>query len=104
MKPLLEKLGIQEVNPGACTGPDSWIEDPNGKELVSYNPTTGEPLATVIKATDETSQQVIAEANNAFQTCTTWGMRCARSKNLWVNWSPWRWGKSALKVLVKCRR
>ena len=68
MKPLLEKLGIQEINPGACTGPDSWIEDPNGKELVSYNPTTGEPLATVIQATAETSQQVIAEANNAFQT------------------------------------
>ena len=68
MKPLLEKLGIHEVNPGACTGPDSWIEDPNGKELVSYNPTTGEPLATVIQATAETSQQVIAEANNAFQT------------------------------------
>ena len=68
MKPLLEKLGIQEVNPGACTGPDSWIEDPNGKELVSYNPTTGELLATVIQATAETSQQVIAEANNAFQT------------------------------------
>ena len=67
MKPLLKKLGIQEVNPGACTGPDSWIEDPNGKELVSYNPTTGEPLATVIQATAETSQQVIAEANNAFQ-------------------------------------
>ena len=68
MKALLEKLGIQEINPGACTGPDSWIEDPNGKKLVSYNPTTGEPLATVIQATASTSQQVIAEANNAFQT------------------------------------
>jgi aldehyde dehydrogenase (NAD+) len=68
MKALLEKLGIQDVNPGACTGPDSWIEDPNGKPLVSYNPTTGEPLATVTQATGETSQKVIAEANNAFQT------------------------------------
>ena len=68
MKALLEKLGIQDVNPGACTGPDSWIEDPDGKPLVSYNPTTGEPLAAVTQATGETSQKVIAEANNAFQT------------------------------------
>ncbi len=47
MKSLLEKLHIQETNPGACTGPDAWIADPNGKELVSYNPTSGDPLATV---------------------------------------------------------
>lgn len=68
MKALLEKLGIQDVNPGACTGPNSWIEEPDGKPLVSYNPTTGEPLAIVTQATGETCQQVIAEANNAFQT------------------------------------
>ena len=68
MKALLEKLGIQDVNPGACTGPDSWIEDPDGKPLVSFNPTTGEPLAIVTQAPGETCQQVIAEANNAFLT------------------------------------
>ncbi len=68
MKALLEKLGIQEVNPGACTGPGAWIEDPDGKPLISYNPTTGEPLATVIQATSDTSQQVISRAQSAFQT------------------------------------
>jgi hypothetical protein len=41
MKSLLEKLNIQPVNAGACTGPDGWLMDSNGKELVSYNPATG---------------------------------------------------------------
>jgi len=68
MNAILDKLGIQAVNPGACTGPDSWIEDPGGKELISYNPTTGEPLAKVIQATAATSEQVIARAQNAFQS------------------------------------
>jgi aldehyde dehydrogenase (NAD+) len=68
MNSLLKKLGIQEVNPGACMGPDAWIEDPKGKALISYNPTTGEPLASVIQATSTTSQQVIASAHDAFNT------------------------------------
>jgi aldehyde dehydrogenase (NAD+) len=66
MKSLLEKLNIQPINPGACTGPDGWLMDPNGKELVSYNPTTGEVLATVIQATPETYEKVAAAAQEAF--------------------------------------
>ena len=46
MKSVLEKLGIQPVNAGACIGPDGWLKDPKGKELVSYNPTTGEAIAS----------------------------------------------------------
>jgi len=68
MKAILDKLGIQSVNPGACTGPDSWIEDPDGKELISYNPTTGEPLAKVIQATSATADKVITGAQSAFET------------------------------------
>jgi hypothetical protein len=54
MKSLLEKLKVQEVNLGACIGPDGWLMDSKGKELVSYNPTTGEALAKIIQATPET--------------------------------------------------
>jgi aldehyde dehydrogenase (NAD+) len=68
MKTIFDKLGIQEVNPGACTGPDSWIEDPKGQVLVSYNPTTGAPLAEVIQATKETTEIVIASAQSAFNS------------------------------------
>ena len=62
MKALLKKLNINQVNPGACTGPDGWIEDPNGKKLVSYNPTTDQPIATVIQATEATYQTVVSQA------------------------------------------
>ena len=68
MKALLEKLSIQEVNPGGCTGPDGWIEDPAGKPLISYNPTNGEPLAKVIQATPATYQKVIDTAQRGFLT------------------------------------
>jgi aldehyde dehydrogenase (NAD+) len=68
MKALFEKLNIQEVNPGACSGPEDWIEDPNGKPLISYNPTTGEPLAKVIQATPSTYEKVIRFAQSAFMT------------------------------------
>ena len=71
MKALLEKLSIREVNPGACTGPDRWIQDPDGKALVSYNPTSGEPLATVIQASAATTRQVITRAEESFRTWRT---------------------------------
>jgi aldehyde dehydrogenase (NAD+) len=65
-KAILEKLKIEEVNAGACTGPDGWISDPKGKELVSYNPTTGEALASVVQATSETYEKVVGKAHERF--------------------------------------
>lgn len=67
MKALLEKLGIEEVNLGACSGPDSWYEDPDGEELVSYNPTTGEPIAKVIQASSTAYDRVVEDAAAAFE-------------------------------------
>jgi aldehyde dehydrogenase (NAD+) len=66
MKSLLEKLNIQPVNSGACTGPDGWIMDSKGNELVSYNPATGEALAKVIQATPETYEKVALAAQESF--------------------------------------
>jgi aldehyde dehydrogenase (NAD+) len=66
MKSLLEKLNIQPVNAGACTGLDGWLMDPKGKELVSYSPTTGEALAKIIQATPETYEKVASTAQAAF--------------------------------------
>lgn len=67
MKSILEKLNIKEINPGACSGPGGWIEDSQGKPLVSYNPTTGQPIATVIQASAATYEQVVASATQAFR-------------------------------------
>ena len=66
MKALLEKLSILEVNVGTCFGPDGWIEDPKGQKLVSYNPSTGEAIASVIQATPETYEKVVSAAHEAF--------------------------------------
>ncbi len=66
MKSLLRKLNLEDVNAGACTGPDRWIRDPKGKELISYNPTSGEPLASIIQATPATYETVLTHAHEAF--------------------------------------
>ncbi len=71
MKALLDKLHLKDINPGACTGPDGWIKDPKGEKLVSYNPTTGEPIASVIQAAEETYNRVVDEAAAAFKTWRT---------------------------------
>jgi aldehyde dehydrogenase (NAD+) len=66
MKALLDKLGIKEVNAGACYGPNGWIEDPDGQKLVSHNPTTGEAIATIVQATPKSYQKVASMAQEAF--------------------------------------
>jgi aldehyde dehydrogenase (NAD+) len=66
MKSVLEKLNIQPVNAGACTGPDGWLMDSKGKELISYNPATGEALAKIVQATPETYEKVAATAQESF--------------------------------------
>jgi len=68
MKAVLAKLNLQDVNPGACYGPDGWLSDPNGQELVSYNPTTGERIASVIQATSAAYEHVMTRASAAFKT------------------------------------
>jgi aldehyde dehydrogenase (NAD+) len=68
MKSLLDRLGIEAENPGACTGADGWITDPEGEALVSYNPATGEPIAAVIQATKPTYDRVVDESVAAFET------------------------------------
>jgi aldehyde dehydrogenase (NAD+) len=81
MQALLEKLHLQEVNAGACSGPDGWILDPKGERLVSYNPTTGEPIAAVIQAGAHSYYNVVEQAQQAFQT---WRMTPAPKRGLLV--------------------
>ncbi len=64
---LLERLNIQAVNPGVCTGPDGWL-DSGAPPLISFNPTTAEPLAGVIPATPQTVEQAVAAARANFET------------------------------------
>ncbi len=65
---LLAKLKLEDVNQGASAGADRWISAPGAQELVSYNPTTGEPIARVLQASAESYDQVVGEAVGAFES------------------------------------
>ena len=64
---LLEKLHIDEVNPGACTGPGDWPE-PGGEELTSYDPTTGLPLARVRMCNATAYERIMEAATDSFSS------------------------------------
>ncbi len=81
MKALLSKLGLKEINLGACSGMDLWFPDRDGQALTSYNPTTGEAIAKVVQATEKNYAQVLAEAEQAFKT---WRMVPAPKRGLVV--------------------
>jgi len=65
---LLDRLRIKDVNPGACFGPGAWITDPQGKATTSFNPTSGEPIATIVQAGTDAYERVMQEAVAAFRT------------------------------------
>ncbi len=64
---FLKNLGINDVNYGATTGrSDGWIKT-TGKELTSYSPIDGKPIAKVIQATEEEYELIMKEAMTAFE-------------------------------------
>ena len=67
MNALLDKLKLQELNAGACTGVDGWIQS-DGPILTSYNPTTGEAIAGIRQATPEVYNQVVDYAQSTFES------------------------------------
>jgi aldehyde dehydrogenase (NAD+) len=74
MKSILEKLGVKDINIGGCAGTDLWFKDNAAEEIVSYNPTTGEPIARVQQATAGTYEKVMQKASEAFES---WRMKPA---------------------------
>jgi aldehyde dehydrogenase (NAD+) len=67
MYDFLKELGIKDVNHGATLGnSDGWLKT-RGKELVSYSPIDGNPIAKVIQATAGDYETVIREAQKAFE-------------------------------------
>jgi aldehyde dehydrogenase (NAD+) len=85
MNALLDKLQLKDVNDGVCTGPrghpDGWLEVPQGRRLDSYNPTTGESIASVILGSSEQYNKVVTQAQAAFQS---WRMTPAPKRGLVV--------------------
>jgi aldehyde dehydrogenase (NAD+) len=65
MQDILQKLGIQPVNPGACTG--TWITNDNNDKLDSFSPIDGSLLASVNQASAEDYEAVVKVAQDAFK-------------------------------------
>ncbi len=66
---VLNRLGIQNTNPGATTG-QIWL-DTKGDVTSSVSPIDGETIATVMNSTADDYEKVIRTAEKAF---TTWKM------------------------------
>jgi aldehyde dehydrogenase (NAD+) len=66
MKALLEKLNLGDQNPGGSSGPDHWMFDPAGKDLPSYDPATGERIASVQQITGATYDGLVKRSEQAF--------------------------------------
>ena len=66
MNDILNALGIDAINLGACAGADGWSG--GGERLVSINPATDAPIAAVAQASPHDYERVIATAQDAFQT------------------------------------
>ena len=61
---LLTELDLDEHNLGACTG--TWITPDAGRELVSINPSNGEPIAKVLQCDEAAYDRVVKAAVDAF--------------------------------------
>ncbi|MGD8440975.1 MAG: aldehyde dehydrogenase family protein [Holophagae bacterium] len=72
---ILDELELEASNPGACFG--DWISPADGRELVSVNPTTGEPIASVVQADEAAYERVVATAAESF---ADWRMRPAPAR------------------------
>ncbi|HLO58493.1 MAG TPA: aldehyde dehydrogenase family protein [Bacteroidales bacterium] len=66
IRQALQKLGIEEVNYGACTGTD-WFKT-SGDRLTSYSPADGKSIADVVQATKQDYEAVMRRAKKAFLT------------------------------------
>lgn len=65
-KTVLEQLGIEEINPGVCTGVE-WKKT-SGKIIESYSPSDGKLIARVQQCGTDDYHEVINTAKEAFKT------------------------------------
>jgi len=64
--PFLRELGIQVINPGACTGPDGWTSTQGRELLPVVTPIDGSVIANVALASDTDYEQVVKTAEDSF--------------------------------------
>jgi len=65
LHPVLERLGIQPVNPGACA--KEWISSSTGRAISSVSPADGTELAQVRLASAEDYERAVTDSLEVFQ-------------------------------------
>lgn len=70
MDKVLSKLGIQKINEGASTGVN-WIAA-GGEKIDSFSPVDGKKIASVTSVTNDTYNEVVAKAHDAFKEWRMW--------------------------------
>ena len=65
MKDILDKLGLDDLNPGTWLGAES-SEDEAGSIIESFNPANGELIGKVRSTTPAEYERVIAAAQESF--------------------------------------
>jgi aldehyde dehydrogenase (NAD+) len=64
--PFLRELGIQEINPGTCAGPDDWSST-QGRELLQVvTPIDGSVIANVALASESDYEHIVKTAQESF--------------------------------------
>jgi aldehyde dehydrogenase (NAD+) len=63
---ILKNLKINASNTGASTGCDWWANTKSEGEIVSHNPATEKPIASVFNASSDDYEKIISAAHNAF--------------------------------------
>ena len=66
MNSILNELGINDFNFGACTGKGKWSQNEDAKILDSFNPSNGDKIASVYMADSNDYDQVLNESIDAF--------------------------------------
>lgn len=67
---ILKHLNLKSLNSGTSTG--AWWSNFTGKgEIISFNPTDGNPIASVYNASQEDYERVIKDSQQAFLTWRT---------------------------------
>ena len=67
----LRKLGIEDINSGACIGGQKWMDCSNNNKISSLNPTSGEVISNISVGN---SNDYDAIMNAAIKSFNSWRM------------------------------
>ena len=64
---FINKLGINDVNYGACSGAGKWSETTQAGEIVSINPANGKKIASVYQCSESDYDRIVSDSAKVFK-------------------------------------